>query len=201
MNVQRLQHQIKSELPQPLDPFAPILIDLPSAITAEGRSVGSAGPQDRLFTDGTPWQPLEEGGWSTVAHSPPPAPGADRLSRGAISGEEDDSSSAAYAARAGDAAYARRSAAAESAERAINNRVARQRQYMQNQLLARKSPKPAKFNGRTKCPLCDSPFRVGEEMVLCHASGAGAGQWVHVTCVNDILREKGMHELVVQPRV
>jgi len=78
--------------------------------------------------------------------------------------------------------------------------VLRQRKWMQNQLDARKlagEAGGAKYNGsRTKCPLCISPFRIGQIMVMCHLDTLPAPVWIHVACANAFMKQEKRPRLV-----
>jgi len=79
-----------------------------------------------------------------------------------------------------------------TADLATQDSVARQRSWMAKQLGARTEPRPCRFNGSRPCPLCGTPFQVGQEIVKCYAHGAGQPPWVHVACVDEILRRRNM---------
>mmetsp|Transcript_18276 Transcript_18276/g.37012 ORF Transcript_18276/g.37012 Transcript_18276/m.37012 type:complete len:95 (+) Transcript_18276:7308-7592(+) len=82
-----------------------------------------------------------------------------------------------------------------TAEQEVQDRVFCQRNWMAKQLRARAEPRPCRFNGTRPCPLCSLPFTVGQELVKCYTHGAGAPPWVHVLCVNTILRGRGVADI------
>jgi len=78
-----------------------------------------------------------------------------------------------------------------TADLPTQERVLKQRNWMAKQLQSRTEPRPCRFNGTRPCPLCNLPFRIGQELVKCYAHGGGAPPWVHVECVNEILGRQG----------